>query len=107
MGDAMPKRVTYEGTILAALLLGSCGDMPRAFTEADSRRLDLAEMNLRNAARASSEMVDRVERGERRIEDLEERIGSLERTLSEAAEAQNRNNRLLEERWQAYQRHTH
>ncbi len=71
----MPKRLPCEAAILAALLLGSCENMPRAFTQNDRERLNFAEINLERAARASSEMVDRVERGERRIEALEQ--GSL------------------------------
>lgn len=62
----MPKRLPYEALIVAALALGSC--QRRTATD---ERLEVAEVNVRRAAAASSAMVDRVERLERRVGDLE------------------------------------
>lgn len=65
-------KLPWERALVLALLLGSCGEAaPTTFTQGHARRLDLAEMNLRNAARASTEMVNRVERLERRVQALE------------------------------------
>ena len=103
----MPKRLPYEAAILAALLLGSCDSLPASFTKADAERLDYAEINIRRAAQASSEMVDRVERGEARITELEQQVRELESRADESRRIQNENARLLEERWQIYLHHTH
>jgi hypothetical protein len=64
----MPKRLPYEVLICAALALGSCQD------EQTSRRLDLAEINLRRAAAASRAMVNRVERIEARLDEVESQL---------------------------------
>lgn len=77
-------RMPWERALVLALLLGSCGDSaPQAFTAGDARRLDSLEAsvrsNMREVARASSALVDRVERGERRIETLESEMRDRER----------------------------
>lgn len=57
------------------LTLGSCGDSaPRTFTAGDKEALELSGINARRAAAASSAMVDRVERLESRVDDLESKL---------------------------------
>jgi hypothetical protein len=34
------KRLPWEAVIVGALLLGSCDNMPRSFTQADAQRLE-------------------------------------------------------------------
>ena len=78
-GDHMKlsRRARTELLILTALALSSCGDSaPRTFTARDADRLDVSEINARRAAAYSSAMVDRIERLERRVDDLEGRRGS-------------------------------
>jgi hypothetical protein len=67
----------WERLLLATLLLGSCDRLGGGVSLDD--RMTGAEINLRNVARASTEMVDRVERAERRIDDLERKVRDLER----------------------------
>jgi hypothetical protein len=69
-------RIRWERATLLALLLGSCERQPE--TVPLSERMDRAEANLGRVAVASSQMVDRVERGEHRIDDLESRVRNLE-----------------------------
>lgn len=58
-----------EITIAAALLVGSCGaDASRRFTEGDYDRLDVADVNARNA-------IYRVNALESRVSELEARLG--------------------------------
>lgn len=65
----MPKRLPYEILILSALLLGSCGDSaPRRFTKGDYNRLDVADVNGRNALS--------------RVSDLESRVSEIESKLN-------------------------
>ena len=73
-GEAMPipKRLPYELLILGAVAVGSCDARP--FTSADAERLDYAEINLERAAAASRQMVNRVERLERRVDELEREL---------------------------------
>lgn len=64
----LPKRLPYELVIVAALLLSSCGDNAyRRFTEDDYNRLDVADVNARNAIARVNELEDRVEELERRL----------------------------------------
>lgn len=63
------KRLPYELVIVAGLLLSSCGDNAyRRFTEGDYNRLDVADVNARNA-------IARVDELEGRVEELERRLG--------------------------------
>ena len=56
-----------EIAIAAVLLLGSCGDSaPRGFTEGDYDRLDVADVNARNAIYRVNELESRVEALEQR-----------------------------------------
>ena len=55
-----------EIAIAGVLLLGSCGDSaPRGFTEGDYDRIDVADVNARNA-------INRVDDLEGRVEALEQ-----------------------------------
>jgi hypothetical protein len=57
-----------EIALVAVLLLGSCGDNAyRRFTEGDYDRLDVADVNARNAIYRVNELESRVEELERRI----------------------------------------
>jgi len=63
----LPKRLPYELVIVGGLLLGSCGDnASRRFTEGDYSRLEIADVNSRNALYRLSELESRVELLERR-----------------------------------------
>lgn len=68
----LPKRLPYELLIVAALSVASCDT--GGLSSDDQTRLRLAEANLNRAAAASSAMVDRVERLERRVEEVESRL---------------------------------
>ena len=72
----LPKRLPYEFALLAALALSSCdGPLGTArFTNADREQIALAHENFRRAAAASSAMVDRVERAESRLDDIEGKL---------------------------------
>jgi hypothetical protein len=64
----LPKRLPYELAIIAALLLGSCGqNASRRFTEGDYDKLDVADVNARNAIYRVNELEGRVEELERRL----------------------------------------
>lgn len=64
----LPKRLPYEVLIIAALLLGSCGqNASRRFTEGDHDKLDVADVNARNAIYRVNELESRVEELERRL----------------------------------------
>lgn len=64
----LPKRLPYELVIIAGLLLGSCGqNASRRFTEGDYDKLDVADVNARNA-------IYRVNELESRVEELEQRL---------------------------------
>jgi len=72
----LTKHMRVEMLILTCLALGSCGDSaPRTFTQGDRDKLEAAYANGFNAARASSAMVDRVERLEGRVDELESKLG--------------------------------
>ncbi|CAH0495694.1 hypothetical protein [Novosphingobium sp. CECT 9465] len=61
--------VRIEIALGAMLLLGSCGDNAyRRFTEGDYDRLDVADVNARNA-------IHRVDALESRVAELEQRLG--------------------------------
>lgn len=62
--------------ILTVLALGSCGDSaPQTFTAGDKAKLEAAYDQAMEGPSASSAMVDRVERLESRVEDLESKLG--------------------------------
>ena len=64
----LPKRLPYELVIIAGLLLGSCGqNATRRFTEGDYDKLDVADVNARNAIYRVNELEGRVEELERRL----------------------------------------
>lgn len=64
----LSARTRVEVAIGAALLLGSCGqNAPRQFREGDFERLEVADVNSRNAIA--------------RIDDLESRVSELEQKL--------------------------
>lgn len=64
----LPKRLPYELVIVAGLLLGSCGqNASRRFTEGDYDKLDVADVNARNAIYRVNELEGRVEELERRL----------------------------------------
>lgn len=57
-----------ELAAVAVLLLGSCGDNAyRRYTEGDHNRLEVANVNARNA-------INRVDELEGRISDIEQRL---------------------------------
>lgn len=64
----MPKRLPYELLIIAALALGGCKNLPQSYTGYDAERLEIADVNARNALARISEL-------ESRISDLEARLG--------------------------------
>jgi hypothetical protein len=70
----LPICLRYELLIPASLILGSCDNMPATFTRADKAGLDAAYDQAMEGPRASSEMVDRVERLESRVADLESKL---------------------------------
>lgn len=58
-----------EIAILTVLLLGSCGqNASRRFTEGDYNRIDVADVNARNAIARVNELESRVEEIERRLD---------------------------------------
>ena len=59
--------VRIEIAIVAALLLGSCDSLPHSFTGADYDKLDVADVNARNA-------IYRVDELEGRVEEIESRL---------------------------------
>lgn len=64
----LPKRLPYELVIIAGLLLGSCGqNASRRFTEGDYDRIDIADVNARNAIARVAELESRVDELERRL----------------------------------------
>ena len=63
----LPKRAPYEALIAASLMLGSCDKLPHKFTGADYERLEIAEVNARNA-------IARVDALESRVSDLESKL---------------------------------
>jgi hypothetical protein len=60
------RRLPYELLVLGALSLGSC-DMPKTFHASDADRLDVADVNARNA-------IARVDALESRVDDLESKL---------------------------------
>jgi hypothetical protein len=72
----LPKRLPYEFALLAALALSSC-DGPQGtarFTNADRDRIGMLEADMRRVAIASSAAIDRVERIESRLDDIESKL---------------------------------
>ncbi len=63
----LPKRLPYELAIAGALMLGSCAKLPHSFSGEDYDRLDVADVNARNA-------IYRVDALESRVEELERRL---------------------------------
>jgi hypothetical protein len=54
--------------VVMVLLLGSCGGKtPRAFTDADYDRIDVADVNARNAIYQINELESRVDEIESRL----------------------------------------
>lgn len=80
----LPKRLPYEFALLAALALSSCDgtDGTARFTNGDRERISMLEFDISRAATASSAAIDRVERIERRLRDLESRADEIESKLS-------------------------
>lgn len=66
--------MTKTNILLAALLLGSCDNHARASADDALRRVELLEINMGRAARASSQAADRFERVEARVDELERRV---------------------------------
>lgn len=56
-----------EIAIATVLLLGSCDAMPHKFTNADFDRLDVADVNARNA-------INRVDALESRVSEIEQQL---------------------------------
>ena len=57
-----------EIALALAILLGSCGDNAyRRFTEGDYDRLDVADVNARNAIHRVNELESRVDEIEQRL----------------------------------------
>jgi hypothetical protein len=69
-----PKRLRHTALILIAVALGSCNQPSQKYAVTTDERLRLAEFNLKRAAAASSALVDRVERLERRVDELEAKL---------------------------------
>lgn len=64
----MPKRLPYEILLIGALALGSCGDSAfRRYNAGEADRLDVADVNARNA-------IARVADLESRVEELESKL---------------------------------
>lgn len=64
----LSRHARTELLILTALALGSCGsNAPRTFTAGDYDRLDVADVNARNA-------IARVDALESRVNDLESKL---------------------------------
>lgn len=61
-------RLHPSTAILLAIMLGSCSNLPQAFTGEDAERLEIADVNARNA-------ISRVDALESRVSDLEGRLG--------------------------------
>jgi len=65
----LTRHARVELLILTALALGSCGSSaPRTFTSGDYDRLDVADVNARNA-------LSRISDLESRMDDLETKMG--------------------------------
>ncbi|MEN2786068.1 hypothetical protein ACFOKI_06650 [Sphingomonas qilianensis] len=62
----IPKRLPYELLVIAGLSLGSC-DIPKTFHASDADRLDVADVNSRNA-------IARIDALESRVDDLESKL---------------------------------
>ena len=69
----MPKRLPYELAILAAMLLGSCGQEP-TYEVAEANRIAGLEATINQQALASGHLLDRLGRDEVRIDALEAAI---------------------------------
>ncbi|AMU96689.1 hypothetical protein AOA14_20015 (plasmid) [Sphingopyxis terrae subsp. terrae NBRC 15098] len=63
----IPKRLPYELVIIAGLMLGSC-------KPAWEDRLDVADVNARNAIYRVNELESRVDELERQANELESRL---------------------------------
>lgn len=62
------NRTKIEIALVAGVLLGSCGDNAyRRFTEGDYDRLDVADVNARNAIYRVNDLASRVEQIEMRL----------------------------------------
>lgn len=68
MNMNLPKRLPYEVLLLGALALGSCDQLPHSFTGEDYERLDIADVNARNAIARVYVLESRVEEIESRLE---------------------------------------
>lgn len=67
----MPKlnlHARIEIAVAAVLLLGSCDSLPANYTQGDDDKLEMADVNSRNA-------INRVNSLESRVSDIEQRLG--------------------------------
>lgn len=97
----MRKRLPYEAALLAALLLGSCSNLP---SQSETHDLaDVANVNARNALYKIQQIESRlddmpdaddaeleVRRLRGRVDDLESELSSLRETVNNNADAYNR-----------------
>lgn len=65
----LPKRLPYEFALLAALALSSCDDsnVMARFTNGDRDRIDVADVNARNA-------LDRISSLDSRLTEVESKL---------------------------------
>ena len=70
----LSQHARTELLILTALVLGSCEGSPYNTASKAMEKADIAYRQSIEGARASSAMVDRVERLEARVEELEDRL---------------------------------
>lgn len=71
----LPKRLPYEVLIAASVMLGSCDQMPHSFTNADHERLEIADVNGRNAIYKAGELGSHIDDLEERLKAVEGRLG--------------------------------
>lgn len=70
----LSRHARTELLIASALALGSCDNFSTPFSSAEKERLETAYAQSIEGARASSAMVDRVERLESRVEQIEDKL---------------------------------
>lgn len=104
---ALSSRLPKAISLLAVLLLGSC-ERPVRLNASEALDLaDAAQANARNALAQNEEQESEIDELKRKMGELESEVSSLQATARGSAETANRNARLLDQRWEAYQRHTH
>lgn len=103
----MSKRLPYEIALSAALLLGSCNDRVRLNASEAYDLADVANANARNALAKNEEQESDIDDLEQEVSELESKVSSLESTVAQNARISNENARLMDDRWEAYKRHTH